>query len=282
MSEPIRTVTVGEATVSVIHFGDVTLPLAPAMGRDPSELVGDAELEDLARVEVIPLQCVLIRTPETTVVVDPGLYDVEDGSPYALAGYLPPTPVMESLALLGVGREDVEHVVVTHAHWDHFNGTALETGEPTFPRARHHVGAADLAAMLAKARDPDTREARSIAHAARAGLTEAVTGDKEIAPGITLMAAPGETPGHQVVRVASGSPPSVLFALGDLVHHPVEFSRPVLMVGWADPTTAAASRRRVYAAALEDRALLVAAHIPEVGTLEGRGGVGWRTVADAR
>lgn len=263
---PVVSFTVGTATVAAISIGDVTLPLAPAMGRGAAELTGSDDLTDLARQTLIPLQSVVMVTGDTVVLVDAGLYDVGPDSEYFVPGYRPPPPLVESLRGIGVAPEDVQHVVITHRHWDHFNGTAVD-GTPTFPRARHYIGALDWAAIETRLADPASREARSIALVHRAGLLQTVSGDLDIAPGIRIIAAPGETPGHQIVRLESGA--SVLYALGDLYHHPAEFIRPTWMVSWADPVTTAASRRRLVPAALGEQATLVASHIPSVGMLSG-------------
>lgn len=60
----------------------------------------------------------------------------------------------------------------------------------------------------------------------------------------------------------------VLYALGDLYHHPVEVERPEWGVHWAGPASTAKSRVALTAAALAEGALLVAAHI---GGLAGYG-----------
>jgi glyoxylase-like metal-dependent hydrolase (beta-lactamase superfamily II) len=177
----------------------------------------------------------------------------------------------------------VTHVVITHAHWDHFAGTTHPTVAdgyaPTFPNARHSLGAADWedAALQAALHDPSSLESRSLGVLHDRGLLEPVAGVRAIAGGVELRSTPGETAGHQIVRVSSEG--QTLYALGDLFHDAVEVERPDWMVTWADRETMLATRRALIADALAEKALLVAAHIAGVGRLERtETGVRWAAV----
>jgi len=72
--------------------------------------------------------------------------------------------------------------------------------------------------------------------------------ERAIVPGVTMLAAPGESPGHRIVRGASQG--ATFSLLSDLFHHPCE----VQHRDWAS------SGRD--AAALPAEALLVTTHMP--------------------
>jgi len=76
---------------------------------------------------------------------------------------------------------------------------------------------------------------------------------------VTALAAPGESPGHQIVRVHSGG--QTLYCLGDLFHHAVEVEDIKLMSNWCDALTNTKSRQELIRAALSEDAVLVAAHM---------------------
>ena len=89
-----------------------------------------------------------------------------------------------------------------------------------------------------------------------------------------MIAAPGETPGHQIVRLHSQG--KTLYLLGDLYHHVVEVEQPGWGVKWSDIATAQASRQAFAQRALAEDALLIATHIWGVGRLQpGSDGVTW-------
>jgi glyoxylase-like metal-dependent hydrolase (beta-lactamase superfamily II) len=96
-----------------------------------------------------------------------------------------------------------------------------------------------------------------------------------LAEGIQILPAPGETPGHQIVRVRSQG--ETLYIVGDLFHHAVEVEHPEWMVGWANPETMRATRGWLLHEALTDHAQLIAAHIATPGRIERTdSGLRWR------
>lgn len=275
-------IRVGDCLISVLNVGHVTLKLADDMNVPLDAAPPREEFRALAAQREIPLQCVLIQTPGTALLVDAGVYEIAPDSVYAIPGYLPPPGLGPSLEALGVAFEDVSHVVITHRHWDHYNGTTrLDRGErvPCFPRARHHIGRADWERAQSAVATEGSLDQRTLAVLHRQGLLEFVDQARELAPEIRILPAPGETPGHQVVRVHSRG--ETLYAIGDLYHHPVEFIHPEWMVSWADAEANLASRRRLLSDAVPERAWLVAAHIPGIGRLSADGSYDSVIVPDA-
>ena len=111
---------------------------------------------------------------------------------------------VESLALLGVDCARVQHVILTHLHYDHAGNFAA------FPAARFHVQEPEM--HFAAGRHMRYRyfssgyEADDIAQAVRlnfAGRMMQYNGEVEPLPGIRLVPAPGHSPGEQVVCVTT-------------------------------------------------------------------------------
>ncbi|MBI1802015.1 MAG: MBL fold metallo-hydrolase [Chloroflexi bacterium] len=275
MSEPWRTRRVGAASVTIVNVGDIQGALSGWMDEPPGGWPAPFAAR-LTQVQQFPIHCVHIGLPGLSVLVDAGLFDAPSpDSPYFIPAYQPPPPFQKQLAQAGVRLENISHVVITHAHGDHFNGLTMD-GRPVFPNARCYLGRADWerAEMQKALQSPQSTESRTFGVLAHAGLMEAVEGDRALGDGVQIIAAPGETPGHQIVRVHSEG--QTLYCVGDLYHDPVEADQPTLMVRWADPKATLASRRALAEAALAENALLVATHIPAVGRLRDTGaGVVW-------
>lgn len=72
--------------------------------------------------------------------------------------------------------------------------------------------------------DPQSLQSRTLGAVERAGLLQLVDGEMEILPGIRILPAPGESPGHQIVRIEDAD--GVLYHVGDLYHHRLEVARP--------------------------------------------------------
>jgi glyoxylase-like metal-dependent hydrolase (beta-lactamase superfamily II) len=140
----------------------------------------------------------------------------------------------------------VTHVLITHGHRDHFTGVLAGGDENRlrFPAAEHFFPAADMPAQAVTGRHID--DVRSVIGLVRdQGRLQLTSGDVAVTDDIWLLAAPGETPGHQVVRFACEG--TSVYFLGDLVH----FTAEVAHLDWVghpcDVTQLTASRRRVFA-----------------------------------
>jgi glyoxylase-like metal-dependent hydrolase (beta-lactamase superfamily II) len=273
MDSTIRVITLGSATISIINTGDAQLTLA--------EITNTSEHEWRPRYTGIfdqpllfPTYCIHIALPAASVMVDANNFALSTppGSPYAPpADYQPPPDLLAQLREHSIQAEDITHLVITHAHFDHYAGVTQERDGryvPTFPRAHSFLGKADwdYAETQEALRDPDSADSRTFGVLQQAGLLELVEGNREITAGVNLIATPGESPGHQIVRVSSQG--QTFYCLGDLYHHPAEIEHPLWMSVWDDVPTNVASRAAFAEMALAENALLVAAHIPGIGRLE--------------
>jgi len=279
MSGPVRTLRLGEATITVFNAGDIEEAFAlvvPADDRDPEQEAA------LGRPMILPFQAIHAALPGASVLVDAFDFSAITSLMgfHAPAGYAPPPDLPAQMRAAGIDPDAITHLVVTHAHFDHYSGVTAERDgrrAPTYPSARCYAGRADWDT-------PEGHELRSGDAAATMGelfrrdLVSLVEGDADLVPGVRLIAAPGESPGHLIVRIQPGG--RTLYCLGDLFHYPVEAVHPRWMLEWGDAAPMLASRRALIGAALGEDALLVAAHIPGVGRLRGAGaGAVWEPVA---
>lgn len=205
----------------------------------------------------------VLRTPDVVAVVDLGIGEGK---------HRPNRPGWHERAgtgfldRLGIAREDVRLVLLTHLHADHVGWGTLADGRPTFPNARHVVSRIELDGTRERTRaaaDPGTVAhgsfADSIEPLIAAGLVDAVAMDAEIAPGVRFVPAPGHTPGQVVIRAGR----AVIAA--DVLHHPIQLDRPNLVSGFcADGPGAVATRAALIATARSDGLVLVPSHAPPI------------------
>ncbi|MEK7727776.1 MAG: MBL fold metallo-hydrolase [candidate division KSB1 bacterium] len=280
MAAFVRSLQLGKAKVSIINIGDIYLPLAEYMNVPKTELAIRDDLRELAEQTRIPIHCIFFQLSQTSVLVDAGVYEVKTEPEYAIPDYEPPPSLVDRLIELGIQPEKVEHVVITHRHWDHFNGTTCDDGGeyvPQFPNARYYLGRADWERAATALQDPQSFEYRTLRVLHNHGMLELIDGNRDLGHGVQILAAPGETPGHQIVRVHSDG--ETFYCLGDMYHHPVEFAHPEWMVSWAASETNLVSRQALLKTAINERALLLAAHIPAIGRLQAiSSGIAWENV----
>ncbi|MFJ4667945.1 MBL fold metallo-hydrolase [Kitasatospora purpeofusca] len=209
----------------------------------------------------LDFRCYAVRRPGGRVtLVDTGIGPV--GSP--ASGWAPvPGRLPAVLARTGIAPADVETVVLTHLHEDHYGWSVTPEGAPVFPNARYVVQHAEVAA-LGPARTARTYVVEPLL---RAGQLHEVDGRTVLAgrarPGggaITLLPTPGHTPGHQSVLVDGGG--DRLLLTGDVLVHAVQLATPAVRYLFeADPGTARRTREELLAEARRTGALLGTAHL---------------------
>jgi glyoxylase-like metal-dependent hydrolase (beta-lactamase superfamily II) len=109
---------------------------------------------------------------------------------------------VDALRLVGVDPDAVEHVILTHMHYDHVGNFHR------FPRARFHLQEPELryatGRLMGHARLKHSFEVKDVVGMVQlnyAGRVDFYNGAAELAPGIMVHPAPGHSMGLQFVRV---------------------------------------------------------------------------------
>lgn len=209
------------------------------------------------------LNVLVVRSGDRTILVDAGLGGQFPGFPRA--GQFP-----KRLKAVGIELSAITDVVLTHMHMDHVGGLLVdEVKDGLRPDVRIHVAAAEVAFW----KSPDfsrTVMPSPIPQVLQATAQQFVAeyGDKlwtfetehEVAPGVVVQRTGGHTPGHSVVRLASGND-RLVFA-GDALF-PVGFEHPDWQNGFEhDPEEAVRVRIRLMKEAAATGELVVATHLP--------------------
>jgi glyoxylase-like metal-dependent hydrolase (beta-lactamase superfamily II) len=265
----VRTFSFDRTEVTVLTEGVGAIPMAWILDGVPSKEWRQVVQTDVEGHLLIDFNLMHIARPDASILVDTGFGD-----------YGPTDPMVElspgataGLAKRGIRPDDITHVLISHMHSDHVTGATKSTDGkrvPAFPNARYYV----MQDEWESAPEPwQPAEAVTLQKEAlgRAGVVELVRGEQEIVPGITYIPAPGESPGHAIVRVAAGG--GVLYYLGDLFHIPAEFSHPE----WGPPQRnrelLSETRQRLLRRFAAEDAWLITTHLrfPGIGKVEPSG-----------
>jgi glyoxylase-like metal-dependent hydrolase (beta-lactamase superfamily II) len=251
----------GEATVTAISDGGFLW--APQLSAPESEWRRAMPEANAAGEVLLGHTMVLIQLAGAVVLVDAGLDDPGPESPWMPPRTVRSPGVEQGLARLGIRPEAVTHVALTHAHGDHIAGATVVRGGPDgervprYPRARYLLGRRDWDGNPARSQERSL-VAVHLGTLDRLGRLDLVDGETEIVPGVTLLPAPGDSPGHYVVRVTSGG--DRLYVTGDLFHHACEVEHPDWVSPGRDPLASRASRERLSAEAAAAGATVVFSH----------------------
>src|SRR3954453_13573910 len=186
---------------------------------------------------------------------------------------------LQNLQAAGVDPKSIDVVLLSHLHPDHTNGIRALDGSMAFPNAEIMVPSVDWAFWTsednaAKAQSNEMMK-NYFANVKKiyAGIESKVTKfewGKEVAPGITSIAAPGYTPGHTAFAVASGN--SRILIQSDVTNIPEFFLRnPDWHVAYdVDPVQAQATRHKFYDMASAEKTMGVGFHFsfPSIGHVE--------------
>jgi glyoxylase-like metal-dependent hydrolase (beta-lactamase superfamily II) len=228
-SQYVTSRQIGEATVTLINDGMLRWnPQLVAPEAEVRQATPEAEADGTLSLGLFVAH---IKLDAASILIDTG-YD--DPSPEFARQhpYFTSSPgVQAGLASIGVRPEEITHVLFTHPHGDHIVAATHERdGErvPRYPNARYVIGRHDWQG------NPEREQAGSaqaihLGTLDRLGLLDLADGEQEVVPGVAMIAAPGESPGHSIVRVESAG--ERFYFLGDLFHHPCE----VAHLDWVSP-----------------------------------------------
>ena len=213
----------------------------------------------------------LVRISDKTILVDTGLG----------------TKLFDHLKTLGVEPSQIDAVLITHMHGDHFGGL-LKDDKAAFPNATLYISQMEYDCWCNPATINNLPENR------RSG---AVNAQKAVAPyrlqlfspqvigtqntelfhGITAFAAYGHTPGHTIYLFESKG--EKLLVWGDLTHAmAIQMPYPQVAVTYdSNPQEAVASRLKVLEFASKNNILIAGMHIayPAMGYLSPNGAGGY-------
>lgn len=199
------------------------------------------------------MNCLLIQTAGRTVLVDTGMGPV--GRPEV-------GKLLEQVKRIAA-PETIDTVIITHGHPDHIGGLTDERGAPIFPSATVLMHAADWDFYMGPqgviAQDDPHADVLKRTLAPVTGRVRLVSGGEEAAPGVTVVDAPGHTPGHLGLLIESAG--ARLLDVVDTLHYEVQLGHP----DWSprfdrDPIRAAQTRKQLLARAADERLLTLVYH----------------------
>jgi N-acyl homoserine lactone hydrolase len=209
---------------------------------------------------VIPIVGYLIETDDgQRILVDSGMHKKHVEHPDATFGGTPfgeaLTPIMRQedyvvnrLAELGLGVEEIDILVSTHFHFDH----AGNHGDFGASRIVAQRAAYDFVRANPEASPQDIWNLPHLTY-------DLIDGDVELAPGVTLLESPGHAPGHMSVLVRLPSQPILLTIDAVYTQENLDTDN---WAGQRDPETARASARRLAEIAERENATMVFGHDP--------------------
>lgn len=262
---------IGDLRVTALFDGVVPLPRAQLTGIAPAQvdaLLADRHVPEGEKGLQTAVNAYLVERGGLRVLVDAGTAQCfGEGLGQVLA----------NLRASGFRPEDVDAVLMTHAHPDHLCGVLDAQGAVAYPKATLWLAREEAAHWEDRASEAATPESlrflfgmarRAIAPYAAAGRLRRFGPGEALPAGFTALASHGHTPGHTSFLADGGKDGAQkLLVWGDVLHyHAVQFARPdASFEADTDRPQAIASRRGLLERATREGWCVAGAHLPFPG-----------------
>ena len=282
----------GDFACACISDGDVNYPVASFFKDVPPERA-QAILREfgLPTSHVYsPYTLLYVDTGDHRVLVDTGVGDLgkqvkamfHDVDNSGLEAGI----ALQSLRNAGIRPEEIDTVIITHAHPDHIGGNLGANGELNVPNAQYCMWQVEWDFWFSDEQTAHVppmfvQTARTNLEPLRNQVTF-VEPDAEIVPGITAIATPGHTPGHIALLIESEG--EELLHVVDAVIRPVHLKYPDILLPFDIlPEQTLTSKRAICDRAATSGALVFGHHFPpypNLGHIVSHGSVwSWEPIA---
>lgn len=207
----------------------------------------------------------LIKTPNGLVLIETGLGNKLTQKQKQIFRVNTEWDLISELRSIGIEREDVNHVILTHYDFDHAGGVVMreESGSYclTFPRAAHYVQSLEWEDVTS----PNIRSINTYWPVNNELLRDSenlrlVNGETEIVRGIRVIHTGGHTRGYQIVDIEAGGQSAVYPC--DLLPTHAHFNPLWVMAYDNFPVASIQQKERIERAYVERKAWFIFYHDP--------------------
>lgn len=255
----------GSLTWHIVNDGTMKLDGGACFGLVPKVLWQKVVTPDDQNQIPAATRCLYIESEDVRIVVNTGLGNKLTEKQQRIFGLeRPEGGLLDGLARLGVAPEDVDILLATHLHSDHFAGATVWAGDgravPTFPRAEYWVQRMEWAdARYPNERTRGTYLPENLLPLEASGRLRLLDGDTSVTSQVRTVVAPGHTRALQCVILEAGGQSAIY--LSDLAPLAVNLTR----LAWIPafdvlPLETLESKRRIRDWALKHDALIIFEH----------------------
>jgi methylmalonyl-CoA epimerase len=206
----------GSLSLVSLHDGLFRLDGGAMFGVVPRTLwAAQSPPDDRNRIQ-LATRPLLVEADWGRLLIDCGIGDKMDAKPREIYAIEREHTLDHALQTAGLSDADVDLVLATHLHFDHFGGATVRRGDriaPRFGRARYVIRTGEWhEATHPHERNRASYIADDFVPLAPAGVLELHDDDCSIRPGVRVVRTGGHCPQHQIVFVESAGKTAVFTA----------------------------------------------------------------------
>ena len=253
----------GDLQLTAVHDGPYSLDGGAMFGVVPRPLwEKKAPPDDRNRIQMA-MRPLLVEGDWGRMIIDCGAGDKMDAKQRDIYALDRTRHLDHALADAGLAADDIDLVLATHLHWDHFGGATTRELRPRFPRARYLIRSAEWE----DATHPHERNRASYLQndfvpLKNAGVVDFHDDDAVVKPGVRVVRTGGHSGQHQIVFLESGGKTAVFAA--DLIPMTGHIQDAWIMGYDLFPMETLAVKRRLIREAIDREYLIFFEHDPIV------------------
>ncbi|RJL51279.1 MBL fold metallo-hydrolase [Pectobacterium carotovorum] len=253
----------GQFEITALSDGTNTMPMDKLLQRTPPEKITELLAEKALTPQVeTSINAYLVNTGKHLILIDTG--NGKQSNPTV-------GKVLPNLIAAGYKPEQVDTVLMTHLHGDHFGGL-VQDNKLSYPNATVYVSQPETDFWLSPDNLKNAPENRKSAFQRVQSTFDVIRKENKLKtfpaqqavllPGITAIPSPGHTPGHTSFLIESEG--KKLLAWGDIIHaEAVQMSLPATTISFdSNMDQATESRNKALADAASQGYWVAGAHLP--------------------
>ncbi len=169
----------------------------------------------------------LVKTPDSLIIIETGLGNKMTEKQKQIFRVIKDWDLPRELKKLGLKRQDINYVILTHCDFDHAGGVVMHNAdnkeELTFPNAKHIVQKLEWEDVMSpNIRSKNTYWPQNFSKLKGSNNLQLVEGDFTVCNGVQVQHTGGHTRGHQIVKIQSKN--NIAYHLADLLPTHVHFN----------------------------------------------------------
>lgn len=207
----------------------------------------------------------LIRSGDSTILIESGLGNKLTDKQKKIFRIREEWDVISELSSMGLKREDIDYVILTHYDFDHAGGVVMQDSRGelglTFPDAEHIIQKTEWDDVVSpNVRSINTYWPVNHEQLRDHGRVRLIDGEHEVMKGVKVFLTGGHNRGHQIVRIESEG--KAAYHLGDLIPTHAHFNPLWVMAYDNYPLDTVKQKERLEKKAIEENAWFLFYHDP--------------------